>query len=342
MQRTAARLGLPPTPLEVSAARLSGGNPAARRADPRARARAEAHRRALSDARSRHAQRRGRCAPRSSRRAPRAPPCSCSRRSSTNCSPSATGSSCMRDGAVAGEFAPDVVRLRKDRAVHGGSGRCRVSFRPRDGRRRPSAMRQGAGRAFIVVAAASAVFAALLIVDGKDPLRAYRDTLVYVFGNSYGFSELFVRMSPLILTSRRGRRAEPSRPHQRRRRGAALHGRLARDRGRAALRRLAGVGAAAAHDGAGLPRRRAMGGDPRPAPRGEARQRDDLDAPAQLRRAADRQLLHFRAVAKLGKRLLSGVARLRRRRRACRPSTAPGSISGSSTASSRSAFTASS
>ena len=63
------------------------------------------------------------------------------------------------------------------------------------------AMRQGAGRAFIVVAAASAVFAALLVVDGKDPLRAYRDTLVYVFGNSYGFSELFVRMSPLILTS---------------------------------------------------------------------------------------------------------------------------------------------
>jgi general nucleoside transport system permease protein len=56
-------------------------------------------------------------------------------------------------------------------------------------------------RALFVVAAASAIFALLLIVDGKDPLRAYRDTLVYVFANAYGFSELFVRISPLLLTS---------------------------------------------------------------------------------------------------------------------------------------------
>jgi ABC-type uncharacterized transport system permease subunit len=41
----------------------------------------------------------------------------------------------------------------------------------------------------------------VLLVDGKDPLRAYRDTLVYVFGNAYGFSELFVRMTPLLMTS---------------------------------------------------------------------------------------------------------------------------------------------
>jgi len=58
-----------------------------------------------------------------------------------------------------------------------------------------------ARRALIVVVAASAIFALLLIIDGKDPLRAYRDTLVYVFANAYGFSELFVRMSPLLLTS---------------------------------------------------------------------------------------------------------------------------------------------
>ena len=56
-------------------------------------------------------------------------------------------------------------------------------------------------RALIVVVAASAIFALLLLIDGKDPLRAYRDTLVYVFANAYGFSELFVRMSPLLLTS---------------------------------------------------------------------------------------------------------------------------------------------
>jgi len=58
-----------------------------------------------------------------------------------------------------------------------------------------------ARRALIVVVAASAIFALLLLIDGKNPLRAYRDTLVYVFANAYGFSELFVRMSPLLLTS---------------------------------------------------------------------------------------------------------------------------------------------
>jgi simple sugar transport system permease protein len=58
-----------------------------------------------------------------------------------------------------------------------------------------------ARRPLIVVFAALAAFAVILILDGKDPLRAYRDTLVYVFGSSYGFSELFVRMSPLLLTS---------------------------------------------------------------------------------------------------------------------------------------------
>ncbi len=58
-----------------------------------------------------------------------------------------------------------------------------------------------ARRAFIVAVAASAIFALLLLIDGKDPLRAYRDTIVYVFANAYGFSELFVRMSPLLLTA---------------------------------------------------------------------------------------------------------------------------------------------
>jgi general nucleoside transport system permease protein len=60
---------------------------------------------------------------------------------------------------------------------------------------------QAARRTLVAAAAASAIFALLLVVDGKDPLRAYRDTLVYVFANAYGFSELFVRMSPLLLTS---------------------------------------------------------------------------------------------------------------------------------------------
>ena len=46
-----------------------------------------------------------------------------------------------------------------------------------------------------------AIFAVLLLAAGKDPLSAYRDTLLYVFGNASGFSELFVRMTPLLLTA---------------------------------------------------------------------------------------------------------------------------------------------
>src|ERR1700744_5657645 len=57
-------------------------------------------------------------------------------------------------------------------------------------------------KSFVLVSGlALAVFAALLIMAGKDPLRAYADTLIYVFGNAYGFSELLVRMIPLMLTA---------------------------------------------------------------------------------------------------------------------------------------------
>jgi general nucleoside transport system permease protein len=58
-----------------------------------------------------------------------------------------------------------------------------------------------ASRPVLVAIVALAMFAALLIVAGKDPLKAYVDTLVYVFGNAYGFSELLVRMIPLLFTA---------------------------------------------------------------------------------------------------------------------------------------------
>ena len=44
-------------------------------------------------------------------------------------------------------------------------------------------------------------FSVLLIVAGKNPWQAYTDTIVYVFGNAYGFSELLVRMTPLLFTA---------------------------------------------------------------------------------------------------------------------------------------------
>src|SRR6202166_851337 len=53
----------------------------------------------------------------------------------------------------------------------------------------------------LVAVIALGVFATLLIAAGKDPLKAYIDTLLYVFGNAYGFSELLVRMIPLLLTA---------------------------------------------------------------------------------------------------------------------------------------------
>jgi len=63
------------------------------------------------------------------------------------------------------------------------------------------AARHRAPQAIATALASLAIFAVLLLAAGKDPLRAYRDTLVYVFGNAFGFSELLVRMTPLLLTA---------------------------------------------------------------------------------------------------------------------------------------------
>jgi ABC-type uncharacterized transport system permease subunit len=52
-------------------------------------------------------------------------------------------------------------------------------------------------RAVVIALVSLAIFALLLLAAGKDPLKAYQDTLLYVFTNRYGFSELLVRMTPL-------------------------------------------------------------------------------------------------------------------------------------------------
>jgi ABC-type uncharacterized transport system permease subunit len=64
-----------------------------------------------------------------------------------------------------------------------------------------SARLASASRHALIACIALGVFAAVLLAAGKDPLRAYLDTLIYVFGNAYGFSELLVRMIPLMLTA---------------------------------------------------------------------------------------------------------------------------------------------
>jgi len=50
-------------------------------------------------------------------------------------------------------------------------------------------------------AAALAAFGLILLLAGKDPVRAYKDTFTYSVADWYGFSELLVRMTPLLLTA---------------------------------------------------------------------------------------------------------------------------------------------
>ena len=52
-----------------------------------------------------------------------------------------------------------------------------------------------------ICAVALAVFAAILLVAGKNPLKAYADTFMNAFADAYGFSELLVRMTPLLLAA---------------------------------------------------------------------------------------------------------------------------------------------
>jgi len=52
-----------------------------------------------------------------------------------------------------------------------------------------------------ILVVALIVFAAVLLVVGKDPVQAYADTFAYTFGNFRGFSEVIARMIPLVLTA---------------------------------------------------------------------------------------------------------------------------------------------
>ena len=52
-----------------------------------------------------------------------------------------------------------------------------------------------------LVAFALAVFAAVLLLFGKNPLRAYVDVFASTLGTAYGWSETIVKMIPLMLTA---------------------------------------------------------------------------------------------------------------------------------------------
>ncbi|TRZ49488.1 ABC transporter permease, partial [bacterium] len=52
-----------------------------------------------------------------------------------------------------------------------------------------------------LIGLALAVFALVLLVFGQNPLRAYGDIFRATLGSSYGFSEVLVKMIPLVLTA---------------------------------------------------------------------------------------------------------------------------------------------
>lgn len=53
----------------------------------------------------------------------------------------------------------------------------------------------------LVLAIALLAYAAVLLLAGKNPLQAYSDTFSFTLGSWYGFSEVVVRMIPLLLTA---------------------------------------------------------------------------------------------------------------------------------------------
>jgi ABC-type uncharacterized transport system permease subunit len=71
----------------------------------------------------------------------------------------------------------------------------------RDAARLGDGRLEGVTRFLALLALALAVFAAVLLVFGKNPVKAYLDIFASTLGSTYGFSETLVKMIPLILTA---------------------------------------------------------------------------------------------------------------------------------------------
>ncbi|MEE8121540.1 MAG: ABC transporter permease [Anaerolineales bacterium] len=53
----------------------------------------------------------------------------------------------------------------------------------------------------VVAAVAFLFFGIILLISGKDPIQSYRDIFISTLGSTYGFSEVIVTMTPLLLTA---------------------------------------------------------------------------------------------------------------------------------------------
>jgi simple sugar transport system permease protein len=56
-------------------------------------------------------------------------------------------------------------------------------------------------RGLALIGPALIVFGVVLLVAGKDPLKAYRDVFSATLASGYGFSEVLVKVTPLLLTA---------------------------------------------------------------------------------------------------------------------------------------------
>jgi simple sugar transport system permease protein len=53
----------------------------------------------------------------------------------------------------------------------------------------------------VVVVVAFVLFGIILLLSGKDPIQSYKDIFTSTLGSTYGFSEVIVIMTPLLLTA---------------------------------------------------------------------------------------------------------------------------------------------
>jgi len=59
----------------------------------------------------------------------------------------------------------------------------------------------GVVRYGVVAAVAFLLFGIILLISGKDPIQSYRDIFSSTLGSTYGFSEVIVTMTPMLLTA---------------------------------------------------------------------------------------------------------------------------------------------
>ena len=59
------------------------------------------------------------------------------------------------------------------------------------------------------------LFGLILLISGKDPIQSYKDILSATLGSSYGFSEVIVAMTPILITALAVALPSVRRSHQR-------------------------------------------------------------------------------------------------------------------------------